>query len=373
LFAPFGFLAVASLANYRPPLSRVACAVATVVAALITSAALEGLQIFVPPRTVAISDMLAAVIGASSGLAIWLWIGRDLESLVDSARTDAVPRPSFVFWLLVAYALMFVFAHVWPLDLTADLGELGRKYRQGGIAIVPTMRDLRGLSPWEFPAAIPIGMLAARLFSRRNVMPGAVVIVMVTLCALEALQVLIYSQRASTVDLALSIAGALFGLVIARTSGPFEPAPNRAFRAVGPLVPAIWVAFLVLWQWWPFTFEPSPDFLRARIFELPKVPFESYYRSPTPSALIGLFWKLFLGLGTGFVVGWSWPAGNGPRLRHLRLASQLTVAITLFVILETGQLFLQSRFPDPTDVAVETAGSLLALAAGHKRSKTFVS
>jgi hypothetical protein len=230
---------------------------------------------------------------------------------------------------------------------------------------------------WQFLAAIPIGIFSAGAFATRNSILRPALILAIALGALEALQVPIYSHRASTVELALSLAGALTGLAAGRTMvrSPLTEVPRSRSRSgiLWPSLAVIWVALLVLWQWWPFAFRPDPEFLRARIFALPKIPFENYYHSSTARALEGLSWKFFLGVMTGIMLVQAWPAPAGSPLQRLRSACQLVIAVTLFIVLETGQLFVESRYPDPTDIAIEAAGSALALATlANAKAKTFV-
>jgi glycopeptide antibiotics resistance protein len=83
------------------------------------------------------------------------------------------------------------------------------------------------------------------------------------------------------------------------------------------------------------------------------LPFSSYYQAEPQAALFDLAKKLFLLGPLGFIIAAGKSSGSARKRQILAVAAGLTVGL----ILEAGQIAVQSRTPSMTDVLLFGAAS----------------
>ena len=136
LFVPLGFLAMAALCADRRRAADL-WAVPTAVLCVGFSALLEFLQLYFPPRTSSLNDIVAESIGAGLGIALWVATGRPLTrgsraAWAGTAGGGAATR------LLIAYLVLLALVQVFPPNLTLSPVELYHKYKAGLVRPVPS-------------------------------------------------------------------------------------------------------------------------------------------------------------------------------------------------------------------------------------------
>ena len=181
------------------------------------------------------------------------------------------------------------------------------------------------------------------------------------ICVLEAAQVLVRSRTADVGDALAASVGTAVGVVVA--SRLFESGRRADIDrsgmpwAVLSLVCAC--ALYAVYNLSPFDFT-RPDDVNARVSALLQVPFSSYYEGPEFDGLWGALFKFGLGLPVGACTAW---AARHVLAQYPRAAMAAAAVgwLVWFSVVEAGQVFLPSRYPDVTDILLAMCGAGVGL------------
>jgi glycopeptide antibiotics resistance protein len=357
LFIPFGLFGGGAFGLESRAQSRAWRAALLLFTSLLLSAAIEGLQILLPGRTPASSDVMAQAGGTALGLAAWLLVGAEARVWVASRRQPVDP----VVLLLHAAVGCLVVGALFPLDVTVSLSTLAQKYRNGGILLVPfEHQELQdGLVPdivSNMLFAMPLGawcLLAWTSDGRRRRIVPAILAATLFLTWLEACQVVVVSRVADVTDIVTGAIGASIGAWVAAARASARP--RSGGRSMLPLIGvAASIALYTLLNWSPFDFRLSRALLETRWPELIQVPFQNYYAHSELQAIGDFAFKFCIAVPIGVFSGLA--KSGGRKTQRLFLVVSSIVAGALFFGIELGQIFLPSRFPDVTDVLIGTLG-----------------
>jgi glycopeptide antibiotics resistance protein len=371
LFVPIGFTLTGTLADGSRKLAWAAVPVVAMASCSI-ALAIEFGQMFVVGRTSSWNDVLAEGCGGLAGAVAWAlvrsptlgWLG----SLI--APATAVERARS---LLSVYAFVWLVLQVLPLDFTLRPAELGEKYRAGRIVLAPFSHStgvVGALSNCVGVAipALPIGALAlVALPGRRRGFAAAALLGTAVVCAAEGLQVFVISRYATASDAICGSAGSACGAWLAhrwfgrRSGGDQVSAQSRGLRPWGLAALTGWLVVLMVRHWRPFDFAITAAMFHTRFSQLYAIPFSSYYRSNYLDALSEVIAKILLGVPVGVLLHVCWPAPVRRTLQWLRVGIILVIAIGVFSLIEVGQVFLPSRYPDDTDIVLGTFGAVAGL------------
>lgn len=373
LFVPLGFLCCGGLrADRRGAGAGIAAAIVVVGACLALSVAIEFTQIFFPPRTVSINDILAETIGAMVGAAAWFMCGMFVTVWVREFFRER-SRPTLVVHVLTVYAVLFVISQLLPLDLAISPADLADKYRGGRIILQPLgfAYDSTFNMVWDLAADIvttaPVGAVAVLGWTRhgrRRSAAGAFALGVGIVAALELAQLFVFSRVADVTDLATGSAGIALGVVAAVRIGCREAAVGggadrlRLWPLCGA---AVWLVVVLAHSWYPFDFVLDPALVRDRMPMFLGVPFRNYYFGSEFHAFTELTRKFLLALPLGAVFRIAWPASPDRRIAWLQTGIVSIVLLGLFTAIEVGQLFLPDRVADFTDVLISQAGAALGI------------
>jgi VanZ family protein len=386
LFVPLAWLAMGSLCVDRGPVLTALCAIGVAAVCHLLSWSIEFVQLYFPPRTVSVNDVVAETIGGAIGCLVWLVTGQAVTNWCRrmwafNSATSAVPM-----LVLPGYLLVLVLIHLMPMDLTISPAEVYHKFKDGKILPVPFTQMDRGWgfvqgTLWNMTYFAPLGWLLAALRRPdgrpRFDLASIAMIGLLTTSAIEALQLFVYTRYSDTTDIVTGAAAVIAAAAVVRQWKPATVAmpdaqsasvrsatgrpPEMSSRPgavtiVGWLLPLAWCGALAVLNWWPFTFTTAPlpeadgvplPIWRAR--RIPWLPFEDYYWQSEYASFDQVLQKglTFAVLGILLAVGW--------RVRWAWLA----VAIALLVAgsLEFGQFFLVQRYPSVTDVLIEALGA----------------
>jgi VanZ family protein len=222
-FALFGLACVDRALSRRRVVGRM---LAVLVACTAFAAAVELAQLYAPARTCCASDVIAQGLGATLGMALWAAFG---QRLTDRFRAAAAGGGA-VGHFLGAYLVLLGFSQALPLDLSLSPYAVQRKFRDGGVTLIP-FRELRttAADEWQVRAValagqaamyLPVGLLAGCLpgRSRSADRVGRVALAAFGLAfVLELVQVLVQSRTASTTDVVVGTAAVLVGRFVVRS------------------------------------------------------------------------------------------------------------------------------------------------------------
>jgi glycopeptide antibiotics resistance protein len=372
LFVPLGFLFMGALrAERRGVAGTAVAAVAMASGCALLSVAIEFTQVFFPPRTVSINDIVAETAGALIGIAAWCVVGQALTRWALRFASER-ERPRRLVHVLAAYGVLFAGAQLLPLDLTISTGELARKYREGRILLMPFSHHWGSpiLMLWDLGGdvalQIPLGVLAVigwTRYGRRRASLEAFALGALFVCAIEAAQLLVYSRYADTTDLFTGSLGIALGIALAhRMSG--RPAAVRTGGA-GPATASLWFAtvawtgVLVAYHWYPFNFVLDREMIRQRLPVFLAAPFSSYYWGSEFHAFTELSRKLLMALPLGALLRVAWPLQESEGIRRLQMFLVFGATLALLFTIEAGQMLLPAHVADATDACVGEAGVVL--------------
>ncbi len=185
------------------------------------SLALEITQAFIPARTSSVVDVLAESLGMAAGIALRRAARRPMDA-VARAVSSLIAHASWRERVLLAYSALFAVAWLLPLDVTIRPGEIADKYIHKRL-MLPWSGSPDADSWWQlaaaFVGALPLGFAAMTRGRRQTRRSGvaAFFVVVLAICALEALQVFVYSRNTDSTVLFPAAGGVLVGVLVAIT------------------------------------------------------------------------------------------------------------------------------------------------------------
>lgn len=378
LFVPLGYLGLATFEVDRPVGLR------TWIVALVcltvwtgTSLALEFTQLWFPPRTVSVNDIVAESLGAIVGMVGWFAAGQRSTDWIRRLVGTRVGEGVAVV-MLPGYLFLLVLIHVMPLDLTISPAELYRKYTAGRLTLIPFMPPHGSLSEMGLKYLqnavyfTPVGWLLAHLPRQRWNLRGSWGVVLAVGVAIsgtiEALQLLVWSRYTDISDILLGTLEIVAGYWLAQRFSPnlhnvavnVDAAPSGAALAARSLgwfsASLIWAGVIAAVSWYPFDFHVEPREVAKRLENFSLIPFFDYYRQSEfksfDNVLRRTLWYLPLGAALGMF---------GRSLgRNIPAWVFLPVAALVASGVEAAQ-FLLPKFPSVTDALLGTFGAGLGL------------
>jgi len=370
LFVPLSFLWLGVLWPTRHRAARLLAAVFVVLACAALGVLIEFLQLFFPPRTVSVNDVLAETLGAGVGVAAWWLWGTQVVAWF-SRWSRAHLGHDVAKQLLTAYLFLLLGYNVLPLDITINPVDLFHKWREGRVIVLPFSASFPTIAQAAYELLTDIGIwVPAAFLWRRSTGRSLGNVVSMTLLAaagLEFVQFFIFSRVTDVTDVITAGLGGAIGGLLGKHLGRQSPrvgADSSSGRLSARslilwlLGLALIVGALVLIFWYPFEFSTERAFVKERLAQLRRAPFTAYYYGTEFRAVTEVLHKLgfFLPLG-------AWLAlGAGRLAARYRIAGALIHAACLLLIgavaamIEAGQLFLPGKNADLTDWFLEFAG-----------------
>ena len=345
LFVPFGFLWVGGEFSLRMQSRFWRVAFTGGVLGLLSGLMIESGQMFSPGRIASILDALCNGIGSATGAAAGFLLFRAFRGGFGSILLQLLrQRPSIV--LLALLLLASVADAYYPFDVTLDVSAVWHNLKNS--RLIPFAGGLRRFWLDLFVEKIllfaAIGYLALQNLpngiapNRRLAWAACSVIVML----IEVGKLFFVGRVPNLDNVVLSSLGALVGVLLIPPLAATPFARRHARRILVILILCI-IAYVELA---PFDWIRSADQIPFRIATIEWLPFSSYYGAEPQAALFDLAKKLFLLGPLGFLIA----AGNRDGSPRKRQALAATAGLLVGLILEAGQIGLQSRNPSLTDV-----------------------
>lgn len=336
-------------------------------ACVVLAISIEFTQLYFPQRTVSRNDILAESIGATVGIAVWLWTGSALWRWVldwNTAR-GGMALAEKVFW---AYLALLFGYNLLPLDLTLSPVEIYRQWQDGRIQLLPFATALGQADPaqafydllTDTALWVPVGLLP--ILAGRRTRLNAWTFALAAAVLLEVLQLFVYSRVSDTTDVITALLGAALGVQIGgRLGSPTmatvsRPGNRRLWWGLGAAV--LWAAALVIVFWYPFAFRLDGEFVRQNLAGFFRVPFYTYYYGTEYRAATEALRKISFFIPLGLLLAYA-----GLPLRPSVLKTLFTVvALGLLVLIplgvELGQVLLPGKVADSTDWLLKMLGGL---------------
>ncbi len=360
IYMPLSYLGVMWLNQLRW-LPRVLALLIPATLGLALATGVEFTQIFFAPRTVSINDLIAEGIGTMLGLTLWLISHSRLAKLASALLSPGHPALTAG---LTLYALAYLGLALFPYDFVLSTSELQWKLLQGnyGWGFNTCGSVIRCGSHWlaEAVAALPLGLLLARLLKREQLIRSNVFFIAAAIgISVEAGQFLVASG-VSTLSACLAKAiGIGLGVWLRE-----PPSPKLAQYHASRLRPALLLALVpylglaALLNSWASASWGDIEILRSNLDTQRYLPLYYHYFTTETEAVASLIAQaaVYLPMGIGF---WLWHAsGATPLRRPPVLGLLLTTTVTAFTI-ESGKLFLANSHPDPTNILIALSAAWL--------------
>ncbi len=368
LFVPLAFLWTGVLDPIRPRAIRALVSIAVFACALSLSIGIEFTQLFFPPRTVSINDIVAEALGAVIGIVLWWLIGQRLMhwlcSLPRAHGAQGVAER-----LLTVYLLLLFGYNILPLDLTLSPVELYHKWREGRVLLVPFSAPYasRAQAVYDLSSDIAVWIPAAMLWAYAYKTSKARIwwYVLCAAATLEFLQLFVYSRVSDITDILTAAVGGALGVWFARSRQrrapvkeiPAELGPRGRAGLAPWLALVFWLAVVLTVFWYPFDFNLDPAFVDARLRGPRRVPFEALYFGTEFRAVTEVLHKAGFMFPLGVLLGWIVDRGT-VRPRGLAHVVVILLVVLLAAGIEAGQLILPGKVSDLTDAMFESAGAV---------------
>lgn len=385
LFVPLSYLLMAALCVDGGLRSGIALVLVVPVCVLF-SIALEFTQIFFPPRTVSLNDVLAESLGTVAGGALWVAYGDEVTQW--SRRLWSRNREAGLARLLLpGYLVLLLVIHVMPLDLTLSPAILYKKYKLGLVHFLPFQTPLEK-HVWNVAYFLPVGVLVAcvpNTWRTRRSWPKVLGAGLATAAFIEFLQLFVYTRHVDPSDVITGSAAVLAGwfAALSWTTSPSEdknaprdrPIGSGSRRAVPTRAPvstawlvasAVWLAGLAAVYWYPFKFDADPERIAGRLEQMSLLPLADYYRQSEYKSFDQVVRRGFLFVPLGALLALA----GAPRRHRDSSGNFAPVALLCSAVaasvLEIGQFFLPNRYPSVTDVLVGCLGAWIGIALARR-------
>ncbi len=363
LYLPLGYLTANLLMRMlgralRGPALLLACMFCGMLAV-----GVEFTQLYFPPRSVSLNDLVAEAIGIVLGVAVapflLPWLHRFQARWWHGGRELGVH-------LLEAYCVAYLLLCLFPYDLLLSLPELRSKVESemwgwwlSGVAMRPVLVTLQlGL---EVALALPFGWLLARRGSRTSLLDGVAMGLLLGM-GIEAGQFLIASGISQGASIFSRAVGVMLGVALWRSREHFglEQASAQVRRHALAYSAVYAVLLAVVNGWFHYPWQGFGAAM-AQWHGLRLMPFYYHYYTSEAQALFSLGSVALMYLPVA-ALGWAFCWST---------ATSLTMAVTLCGLVEISKLFLAGAHPDPTNLLIATGACALALTtlalAGRKQ------
>jgi len=356
LYIPLAFGASATLGSVRYPLVRVLLSVGVLVFCLALAVAVEFAQLFFPPRTVSLNDLIAETLGTVIGVLGWQFFGRYFSDLYRHLLRGSLfsAQAAIIFYLLIYIALS-----LFPFDFVTSFAELNEKLANSYDAIILPL-DACGAEPMrcvvkllvEILVMMPLGLLFCYLPYLQHRIIVAVLVGFFLGLVIEIVQVFILSgsgQGISVLTRMVGMAGGA-GLFVWAKQKDSAGLLRLLRRAVWYTLPPYLFLVLSINGWFASDWL-TPEQALKKLTETRFLPLYYFYYTSEGVALVSLLSNLGMYLPVGLLC-WARFLSASPereqKAPHWFFAGLIAALFALIV--ETGKLFLADKHADPSDV-----------------------
>lgn len=351
LYVPVGFLTAHLAMQKHSATWRIPLFLLSGLFSFALAFGVEFSQMFFPPRTVSLNDLLAESLGSLVGLVLAMrysdWFKTVLHTVFSNPRQLALR-------LLEAYFVGYVVFSFFPYDVLLSGAELGQKLRGNGWGWLIAGDGLGKIQIVlklfaEVVLTFPIGMfLGYRSAHQPATFKKAVLIGLVLGILIEIAQFFIASGISQGLSVITRIAGICGGLTLWQQRANCSPTRlATTIKRYVPLLGATYLWVLLELNGWFTHHWNGLDFAASRLGELHYMPFYYHYFTSEARALVSLTLVCLSYFPIGLLT-WSIQGSSSQAFMYAMFTAGLV---------ETGKLFLEDMHPDPTNVLLGALAS----------------
>ncbi|HYA28054.1 MAG TPA: VanZ family protein, partial [Acidobacteriota bacterium] len=327
------------------------------------SVAIEFTQLFFPPRTVSLNDIMAEILGSAIGIVLWWGSGRRLRNLLDLVLLQG---RNAAYAGLILYAIAYLGFSLFPYDFLISGEEIRAKFASRYIDWVAAPEVCGGSLRCsvklvaEAAAVAPLGLLFCFVSGRRG-LRLLMVTAAIGFClgvTIEGLQFFLVSGVTLGASVFTRVVGMVAGAVVGEMSAQSTFWPM--LYLLGPPMPIailLYTALLSAVTWLGKGPVLSLDQGLNRLPEIYFMPFYYHYYTSESAAMTSLLGIVAMFFPIG-VLYWIWRI---TRIREFAGRGAIQVGFlgaSIGAILEIGKLFLKAARPDPTNVIIASAAAV---------------
>lgn len=360
LYIPLAFLCLGSFSRLNHPVARSVATLFVLCFCLSLAVAIEFTQLFFPPRTVSVNDLIAETLGTLLGVGLWHGFGRYLMKLYQRMMSGGFLsiNAGIVFYVLIYLALSF-----FPYDFVTGQTELEVKLASSNDALIMSLEACAEDVPRclvkllvEILVLLPLGMLLARHpYFLHKLLTAALMGFFLGLI-IEIVQLFMVSGVAQGISVVTRMLGVVAGTLLWQfLSKQHFAGWARRIRPVLLLLLLPYIALVFVVNGFAHSEWLAVDQAMEKLAETNFLPLYYFYYTTETVALVSLLSNIGTYLPIGLIY-WAWSlTTNSVKKTHWFWVG-LTAAVSA-AILETGKLFLADKHPDPTDVFIAFAAA----------------
>jgi VanZ family protein len=359
LYIPLAFLATGWLASLTRSRGIVAGIVVFALCAAL-AVAVEFTQLYFPPRTVSLNDIIAEIIGSGFGLVLWVSAGERIMALWSEVLQGSAASGRA---LIILYTAAYLAFALFPFDFVVSAPELAEKLADRARFSLLVTQSCGGPLRCSAklvseiltvaPLGIFLGMIATP--ARQGALGRAFGWGLFLGALIEGLQTLLASGISQGASIITRGVGMMLGLAAYHS---FHREWLARYRPQAKFVVLLALPFYVLFLTGVAGFLGSALESRwvamAKLQQVRFLPFYYHYFTSETQAM----YSLLLHVGAYAPIGLAvWIVGD--RLSRTASVCISALAATLLAsAMETLKLFLNGRHPDPTDVLIAIAAAI---------------
>ena len=356
LYIPLAFFASATFGGLRYPLIRALLAVVVLIFCIALGIAVEFTQLFYPPRTVSINDLMAESLGTVIGVLVWQFFGAYFSRLYHHLLRGSLlsAQAAIVFYLLIYIALS-----LFPYDFVTSIAELKTKIANGNDAVVmsfwlcseaPVRCGIKIIS--EVVVLMPLGLLFCYVPNLQHRKTMAILVGLFLGLVIEGVQVFLLSGAGQGISVVMRMVGMGAGVSLFSWTEQYDIESKKRIlrRFAGLAVLPYILLVLAINGFFSASWATSEQALE-KLAETHFLPLYYFYYTSEAVALV----SLLSNIGMYFPVGFLWWASvfSAPQKQSQSAPHWIYVGLlaALFaLVVETGKLFLVNKHADPSDV-----------------------
>ena len=347
LYAPLGFLC-AQLLFFRASHWRFAHLLAAASFCTALALGVEFAQLYFPPRTVSLNDIVAELAGSLLGIMLATRCQHRCAALLEAN----VERLGYR--LLEAYVAAYLALSLFPYDFLLSSAELTSKMNGNDWGWLLAGRhssffQLIAKSGIEIVLTVPLGVLLGARDARRSVGYRTAALSGIVLgTLLEIAQFLTYSGIAQGLSIATRAVGVVTGLALwqHRAAYPVQRVRDGIARHAALLAALYGAVLLAVNGGWSPHWDDI-DMVLAKLGELRFQPFYYHYYTTELHALTSALTNALMYLPISVLV-WA---------KHGSARQAALIAACAALLVEGGKLFLTGLRPDPTNLLIAAASA----------------
>lgn len=355
LYMPLAFLWASVFGAVRSSGMRFVSTVLVLAFCLLLAVGIEFCQIYFPPRTVSINDLIAESLGTLMGLLVsHFWGGRLLRLSHDVSLSNLLSVKTLIKLYLLSYLLLSLF----PYDFVTSFAELEAKLDGGHDHIFMSIDTcgndfVRCVIKFlvEMMVLLPAGGLLYFLPHVSHKRALAVLIGFFLGVFSEIAQLFLYSGLAQGLSIIMRMLGMGLGVIAAQwlcqQKVTYWQKRLKPFILIA-ILPYLGLIFIVNGGWhaeWLTT-----ELAHTKLVETHFLPFYYFYYTTETIALVSLISNvgIYMPLGVGFGL-WCRVSNESPPFSWIGVG---LLGAGLAVLVETEKLFLAGKHSDPTEIII---------------------